>query len=220
MATNTFDTPQNLFNVARNCAFVGIIALGMTAVIVTGGIDLSVGSVLALSGMVTGMMMSSDYPIWLAIPAGLGAALRCGFVNGVFIAYIGMPPFVVTLGMMSSPAAWRWCCRATRWCTISASTTRNRLRLAAALTRGWFNGFAEWVGTQLAAGRSSPARGPRLRPQSGDVPCISRAGFRLCLSLDEMGRRIFAIGGNENSARFTGGQCPAGQAQRLYAELR
>lgn len=69
-ATDTFSTQQNLFNVARNFAFVGIIALGMTAVVITGGIDLSVGSVLVLTGMVTGMMMANDFPIWIAIPCG------------------------------------------------------------------------------------------------------------------------------------------------------
>ena len=100
-ATDTFGTHQNLFNVARNCSFVGIIALGMTAVIITGGIDLSVGSVLALAGMVTGMAMAADYSIWVAVPAGLGAALAVGFANGMLTAYVGMPPFVVTLGMMS-----------------------------------------------------------------------------------------------------------------------
>jgi ribose transport system permease protein len=56
-ASDVFATQQNLFNVTRNFAFVGIIALGMTAVIITGGIDLSVGAVLALSGMVIGMAM-------------------------------------------------------------------------------------------------------------------------------------------------------------------
>ena len=100
-ASDAFFTGNNLFNVARNCAFVGIIALGMTAVIITGGIDLSVGSILALAGMVCGMMMSWDYTIWVALAAAFGAALLCGFVNGVLIAYVGMPAFVVTLGMMS-----------------------------------------------------------------------------------------------------------------------
>src|SRR5262245_15170449 len=100
-ASPAFLTPGNLFNIFRNFAFVGIIALGMTAVIVTGGIDLSVGSILCLSGMVTGMMMAADWSIWVAVPAGLLAAALAGATSGVLIAYVGMPPFVVTLGMMS-----------------------------------------------------------------------------------------------------------------------
>jgi ribose transport system permease protein len=101
VASDVFATQQNLFNVTRNFAFVAIIAIGMTAVIVTGGIDLSVGAVLVLSGMVIGMAMSEGLSIWLAIPLALGAALAVGAINGFMIAYIGVPPFVVTLGMLS-----------------------------------------------------------------------------------------------------------------------
>jgi ribose transport system permease protein len=87
--------------VTRNFAFVAIIAIGMTAVIISGGIDLSVGAVLVLSGMVVGMAMHGGMSIWLAIPLALGASLLVGAINGVLIAYVGVPPFVVTLGMLS-----------------------------------------------------------------------------------------------------------------------
>ena len=81
-ASDVFATQQNLFNVARNFAFVAIIAIGMTAVIVTGGIDLSVGAVLVLSGMVIGMTMNAGMSIWLAIPLALGVSLLVGAING------------------------------------------------------------------------------------------------------------------------------------------
>src|SRR5262250_2063446 len=84
-ATSAFATPQNLFNVTRNFAFVAIVAIGMTAVIITGGIDLSVGAVLVLSGMVIGMTMNAGTSIWLAIPLALGAALLVGAINGWMI---------------------------------------------------------------------------------------------------------------------------------------
>jgi ribose transport system permease protein len=100
-ASEVFATQQNLFNVTRNFAFVAIIAIGMTAVIVCGGIDLSVGAVLVLSGMVIGMTMSDGLSIWLAVPLALGVSLAVGAFNGFMIAYIGVPPFVVTLGMLS-----------------------------------------------------------------------------------------------------------------------
>lgn len=100
-ASDVFATQQNLFNVTRNFAFVGIIAVGMTAVIITGGIDLSVGSVLVLTGMVVGMTMNLGTPFWIAAPLGLGISLLVGALNGFLIAYVGMPPFVVTLGMLS-----------------------------------------------------------------------------------------------------------------------
>ncbi|MEJ8824201.1 ABC transporter permease [Variovorax humicola] len=101
LASDVFATQQNLFNVTRNFAFVAIIAIGMTAVIITGGIDLSVGAVLVLSGMVIGMAMSEGMSIWMAVPLALGTALLVGAINGFMIAYIGVPPFVVTLGMLS-----------------------------------------------------------------------------------------------------------------------
>ncbi len=101
LASPVFATQKNLFNVTRNFAFVAIIACGMTAVIVTGGIDLSVGAVLVLSGMVVGMSMNAGAAFWLASLLALGASLLVGAFNGLMIAYVGVPPFVVTLGMLS-----------------------------------------------------------------------------------------------------------------------
>jgi len=101
MATDTFATPQNLFNVTRNFAFVAIVALGMTVVIISGGIDLSVGSVLCLSAMVLAILMNAGNPLWLSALAAIGAALLVGFINGILIAYLRIPAFVVTLGMLS-----------------------------------------------------------------------------------------------------------------------
>jgi ribose transport system permease protein len=100
-ATDTFATSQNLFNVTRNFAFVAIIALGMTAVIISGGIDLSVGSILCLSAMVLAITMNAGYSLWLSAALALAVALFVGFINGILIAYVKMPPFVVTLGMLS-----------------------------------------------------------------------------------------------------------------------
>lgn len=101
VVTSTFATPQNLFNVTRNFAFVAIVALGMTAVIITGGIDLSVGSTIGVSGIVLSVVMHAGYPIWAGIGMALLTAGAVGLVNGVLIAFLDMPPFVVTLGMLS-----------------------------------------------------------------------------------------------------------------------
>jgi ribose transport system permease protein len=101
IATDSFASPQNLFNVSRNFAFVAIVALGMTIVIISGGIDLSVGSTLCLSAMVLAILMNAGNPLWLAALAAIGAALAVGLINGVLIAYLRIPPFVVTLGMLS-----------------------------------------------------------------------------------------------------------------------
>src|SRR5688572_31413749 len=85
--TDTFATERNIFNVTRNFAFVGIIAIGMTAVIISGGIDLSVGAVVVLSAMITGMMMAAGTSIWVAVPAALLGSLAVGLFNGIMIAY-------------------------------------------------------------------------------------------------------------------------------------
>lgn len=100
-ATDTFATLPNLFNVTRNFAFVGIVALGMTTVIITGGIDLSVGAIVCLAGVILGVVMNAGYSIWAGVGAALLTSLAIGALNGVLIAHVRMPPFVVTLGMLT-----------------------------------------------------------------------------------------------------------------------
>jgi ribose transport system permease protein len=98
---DAFATPQNLFNVTRNFAFVAIIALGMTVVIISGGIDLSVGSVLCLTAMILAISMHAGYSLVVSVIFALAVALLVGFINGALIAYLRIPPFIVTLGMLS-----------------------------------------------------------------------------------------------------------------------
>lgn len=101
-ASPHFFTVQNLANVFQQISVLAIIALGSTLVIVSGGIDLSVGSVAALAGMVTATAFSSlEVPMGLALALGLGAGALAGFVNGMLIVYGKVPPFVATLAMLS-----------------------------------------------------------------------------------------------------------------------
>src|SRR5580704_3959743 len=93
-----FASTENFYNITRNFAFIGIMALGMTAVIITGGIDLSVGSVMGLVAIVTGMLLQDGQAWFVAMAAGLAAGAVAGGVNGWLIAYVRLPPFVVTLG--------------------------------------------------------------------------------------------------------------------------
>jgi ribose transport system permease protein len=97
----SFITTQNIANITRNFAPFAIMALGMTCVIITGGIDLSVGSIMGLVAIVAGLFLTWHYPWYVAFGMGLLAGLACGAVNGFFVAYVGMSSFVVTLGMMS-----------------------------------------------------------------------------------------------------------------------
>ncbi len=78
-----------------------LIALGMTLVLILGGIDLSVGSVLAFTGVVTTQLLQNGIPIWLAMLAGLSSASLIGIMNGFMIVRVNIPPFVMTLGSMS-----------------------------------------------------------------------------------------------------------------------
>ncbi len=101
IAPGAFDTADNFYNITRNFAFIGMMAMGMTAVIITGGIDLSVGSVMGLVGIVAGLCLQAGCPAYTAIAAGLLTGLAAGAVNGVLIAYVKLSAFVVTLGMLS-----------------------------------------------------------------------------------------------------------------------
>jgi ribose/xylose/arabinose/galactoside ABC-type transport system permease subunit len=99
--TPHFLTVSNLLNVAQQTTIVAIIAVGMTFVIITAGIDLSVGSVLAFAGVVMASLLQKGVPLIIALLAGLGAGLFCGVVNGLLITIGKLPPFIATLGMMS-----------------------------------------------------------------------------------------------------------------------
>jgi ribose transport system permease protein len=101
LLSDRFLTVNNVVNVLRQSTINGIIAVGMTLVILTAGIDLSVGSILALSSVVTASMLQSGLPVPAAILIGLGIGAFCGLINGVIITKASVPPFVTTLGMMT-----------------------------------------------------------------------------------------------------------------------
>ena len=178
IVTDTFATERNIFNVTRNFAFVGIVALGMTTVIITRGIDLSVGSTVVMSAIVTGVVMAAGYSIWLAVALAIGAALLIGAVNGVLIAVVGMPPFVVTLGMLSVARS------------IAMVLSQNKMIYQ----------FGPDHATLLWLGGGSTFGIPH--------PVIVLAAMALLLGFalrwTQWGRHIFAIGGNEEAATLTG----------------
>ena len=93
-----FFTWSNLINVLRQSTFLIVIGLGLTGVLLTGGIDLSVGGVLAFVGCATGQMMRSGVPLYLAVPIGLLIGAGVGCFNGFMVGYIKLPPFVATYG--------------------------------------------------------------------------------------------------------------------------
>lgn len=102
----TFASPYflsltNIMNIFRQSSLIGIVAAGMTLIIITGGIDLSVGSVLSLSSCITaGLMVDYGFNVWLSILVGLLTGALLGWLNGLMITKIPLPPFIATLGMM------------------------------------------------------------------------------------------------------------------------
>jgi ribose transport system permease protein len=98
-----FLTFNNLFNVGTQIAVIAILALGQTFVIVSGGIDLSVGSVLGLAGIVFGWATAvANMPLPLALALGVGAGASAGLINGLLITLGNLPPFIATLAMLSA----------------------------------------------------------------------------------------------------------------------
>ena len=95
-----FLTQSNLLNVLLQSSITTIVAVGQTYVILTSGIDLSVGSVVALCAVVLGLLLKAGVPVFVAIPAALVAGMIIGLVNGVIITKASVPPFIMTLGMM------------------------------------------------------------------------------------------------------------------------
>jgi ribose transport system permease protein len=181
-ASKAFLTPQNVFNITRNFTFTAIIALGMTFVIITGGIDLSVGSVLCLCSMVIATTMHAGAPLYLGVTAALATGLAVGLFNGVLIAYLGFPSFVVTLGMLSAARSF-------------AMIASNNLTVFQ---------FGPDHDKLLALGGGSVNLGlfSISLPVVYTLVLAAIAGF--VLRWTRFGRHVFAIGGNEHAATLSG----------------
>lgn len=100
IATPHFFTVVNLSSVIRQTAVINIMALGMTMIIIAGGIDLSVGSMMALSGLLCAMTIAQGLPLLVGIGVGLLAGAACGLANGLMVTGLKINPFIVTLGTL------------------------------------------------------------------------------------------------------------------------
>jgi ribose/xylose/arabinose/galactoside ABC-type transport system permease subunit len=172
-----FFSPTNLELMARQMAIVSIAAVGMTIVIVSGGIDLSVGSMIALSTVVIAQLLRQDVNPLLAALAAIGAAAFCGLVNGVLITQLRVVPFIVTLGTMLVIRG-------------AAKGFAEERRIEAPAT--WLNDLLRVT------------RGESLLP-SGIWAVITLAILVAgLLRYTRFGRHVFAIGSNERMARLCG----------------
>jgi ribose/xylose/arabinose/galactoside ABC-type transport system permease subunit len=175
-ASDRFLSVYNLMNVVRQISIEGIIAAGMTYVIISAGIDLSIGSVLAFSGVFAVRLMSDfGVNIWLSIAAALLAGLIFGLINGFCVAHMNIPPFVATLGMMSivRGASYLFTGGQSITCTVQSF-------------RSVGNGYL----------------GPIPLPVI--YMLLFYAALILILSQTRYGRYLIAVGGSEEAARLSG----------------
>jgi ribose transport system permease protein len=175
---DAFASADNFFNITRNFAFIGIMAVGMTAVILTGGIDLSVGSLMGLVGVVCGLVLQAEHHWALAIAAGLLTGALAGAVNGFLIAYVSLPAFVVTLGMLSVARS------------LAIVLSENRMIYE----------FGPWGDTFNAIG------GGAILGIANPVWALAVLAllFGFIFNFTAWGNYLYSIGGNEDAARLTG----------------
>ncbi|MDX1613771.1 MAG: ribose ABC transporter permease [Candidatus Promineifilaceae bacterium] len=175
LLSDRFLTATNIVNVLRQSTINGIIAIGMTVVILTAGIDLSVGAVLALSTVITASLLQGEMAAPLAVTLGLSVGAALGLVNGVISTRANVPPFVATLGMM----------------TIARG-------LALTFTEGKpITGLPDSFRT-IGTGTLGPVPVPVLIAAATFV-----LGY-LLLNRTSLGRYIYAIGNNPVAARYAG----------------
>lgn len=186
LLSDRFLTAANGWNIMRQISVNVCLSIGMTMIIIAGGIDLSVGSILALAGAVTAGLIKSPVPIpWLgvqldftlagALLAGIAVGMLLGWFNGLMITRVRIPPFVATLGMLS---------------------------IARGLTMLWTKGFPiTGLGSSFAIiGTASFLGAPVPVWISGLLVLL----FIIVTNKTRFGRYIYAVGGNEQAARLSG----------------
>lgn len=174
MLSDRFLSVPNLLNILRQVAIVGILAIGMTFVILTKGIDLSVGSLLGLSVVLYAGLLE-NYSMAVAIPLGLGAATLAGLVNGIGVAWARIPPFIMTLGMLSFARGLAF---------IYTGGTPIPI-----LNENFYS-----LGNGYIAGIPIPSI----------ILLAVLAVSAIVLSLTAFGRSVYGIGSNEEAARLSG----------------
>ncbi len=173
----SFFRGQNLLNIIKQASITGVIGVGMTFVLITGGIDLSVGSVMALSGTMAASVAVAEknMPIALVILVGVGLGALCGLINGIGVSYIGFPPFIMTLGMMT---------------------------IARGIPLVFTNGTPIFgLSEEFNMIANSRVLGV---PSLVIFLVITVLAGHIILSKTVLGRRIYAVGGNEDAARLSG----------------
>ena len=170
-----FFSEMNLFLVSRQIAYTAIAALGVFFVILTAGIDLSIGSVAALGGVTCGLAMAAGASPVLGVLAGLASGLGIGLINGWIVASLGVTPFIVTLGMLSMARG-----------LVLVITHGEAVR---DIPESFIQfGNSDWLGIPLVVW----------------ILVLMALAAQVVLRSSIFGLRVLAIGGNEEAARLSG----------------
>lgn len=186
-----FLSVNNGLTVLLQTSVIGLLGIGMTMVIITGGIDLSVGSVLALSGTVTGLLVKAGVPVPLGMTAGVLVGALCGLANGLIITKMRITPFVATLGMM-----------------LIARGTALQLTGAAPISQlgesfGVLGNGSLFRMVEKQSNGLSKVIFPGI-PYPAILLLVVAIGAAYLLRRRALGRHIYATGSNEEAARLSG----------------
>ena len=173
--TPTFLTTANVLSILLATSLIGLVAVGETFVIVTSGIDLSVGSVVAFTGVIAGLVLSAHWPVVVAVAAGIGTGVVCGAFNAFAITVLGMAPFIVTLALLAMA-------RGLAFIVTGGNTVF-----------GFPDGFDNIGGGNL---------GPL--PIAALITLGTFLAAAILLSRTVFGAEIYAVGGNREAARLAG----------------
>lgn len=184
LSNPNFLTVRNLLNVGRQVSLLGIMAIGMTFVLITREVDLSVGSIYAVSGLATGMLIVAGWPLLPALAVGLLAGAGIGFVNGWLSTFGRLPSFISTLGMLSVARGGALLMTNGQPVTVNESQGAS-----AAVVKGfYFLGQGQFLGI----------------PMQLVFFIIFAVLFWLVLSHSTFGFRVYAVGGSDKAARLSG----------------
>jgi ribose transport system permease protein len=175
LSTEKFMSVSNLSNLLLQLSGVAISAIGMTMVIITGGIDVSVGSILGMASVVAGKLLMAGSSFIIVILSAIATGFGIGILNGIIISYGNVPPIIVTLGMMSMMRALMYQVLGGRW----VSGIPPDIRII---------GLGKWLGI----------------PLSMWITAVLIILFSYFLSSRPTGRAIYAIGNNPEAARVSG----------------
>ena len=190
--SNAFMSLGNGMTVALQVTSIAYLGLGATCVIITGGIDLSVGSVLALSGVVAALLVKAGMPVPVGMLGGIIVGAACGALNGVFVTRMGLPPFIATLGMML----------VARGVALQITGARPVSGLGDAFGE-LGNGSLFRIVHEGADGFPDVGVFPGI-PYPVIIMIVLAVVVSIMLSRTSLGRHIYAVGSNAEAARLSG----------------